>query len=334
MPVGRYNQLTVEISSTVFLVLNQTLTKFFKTTKNKHRIIFLHKTTEDNKEINMKQWSELRFILTKNDTSSLELGGSKYILKKSNSLFDSLLTFESSSYEREIEIECYISHAEDINDFNTFFELSDNSQTYKLEAYFNGSKYNATVVTADKPIEVTAIEDLYGTHTQPSATVKINLVMSSPFFYGDYSYNYEIGSGVFPKVQYPLTQRFGDNSLFMISLAQNLVPHVIDNTGNEDNGLIVTIKAYKPIVNPTIYNETTGLSMTFNLSVDSNSIIKINTIEKCVYVDGVYQGNVKNLFDKWLELIDGKNVIKFDSESGAEYAQVQVQFYNKYRALK
>ncbi len=282
----------------------------------------------------MKQWSELRFILTKNDGSSLELGGDKYIIKKSNSLFDTLLTFEASTDEREIEIECYISHADDINDFNTFFELSDKGESYKLQTYFNGSKYNATATTADKPIVVSAIEDLYGTQTQPTATVKICLVMNSPFFYSDFSYDYQIGSGTFGYFSYPLEQRLNDTKTFVVSVAQTIIPHVVDNTGNEDNGIIVTIKTYRELVNPTIYNKTTDLSTSFTMSVNANSTIEINTIEKTVYVDGVYQPNVKNLFDKWLELIEGKNVIQFDSESGAEYTDVQVKFYNKYRALK
>ncbi len=282
----------------------------------------------------MKQWSELRFILTKNDCSSLELGGEKYPIKKDNSLFNSLLTFESSSDEREIEIECYISHADDINDFNTFFELSDSIQTYKLQTYFNGSIYNSTVYTADKPIAIGGIEDLYGTQTQPTATVKVCLVMSSPFFYSNNSYNYEIGSGVFGKVEYPLTYRLDDGNFFIVSLAQGVSQHVVDNTGNENNGLIITIKTNAPLVNPTIHNKTTGLSTSFSLSVNAKSTIEINTIEKTVYVDGVYHSNVKNLFDKWLELIDGRNLIQFDSESGAESADVEIKFYNKYRALK
>ncbi len=282
----------------------------------------------------MKQWSELRFILTKNDGTTLELGGSKYPIKKDNSLFDALLTFESSVSEREIEIECFISHVDDINDFNTFFTLSDSCQEYKMELYFNGSKYNATVGTAEKPIKVSAIEDLYGTQTKPNATVQVNLVMDSPFFYSDYSYDYNIGSDILANIQYPLEHRLGDNKLFVASIYKSLTPHVVDNTGNEDNGVLITIKAYKPLVNPTIYNQTTGLSMNFNLSIESGSTIEINTIEKSVYVDDVYQGNVKNLFDKWLHLIEGKNIIQFGSEAGQEYANVEIKFYNKYRALK
>ncbi len=286
------------------------------------------------KDITMKQWSELRFVLTKNNESSLELGGSKYPIKKNNSLFDTILTFESSTDEREIEIEVYINHADDINDFNTFFEMSDSDQSYKLETYFNGSKYNATVYAADKPIEVSSIEDLYGTQTQPTSTVKVCLLMTSPFFYSDYSYDYQIGSGTFGYFKYPLDYQFQDTTLFIIGKYQSLIPHVLDNTGNEDNGLIITIKTYSRLENPTIYNKTTNLSTSFTISVNTGSTIEINTIEKSVYIDGVYQSNVKNLFDKWIQLVEGKNVIQFDSEIGAEYADVQVKFYNKYRALK
>lgn len=282
----------------------------------------------------MKQWSELRFILTKNDNTTLEIGSEKYPIKKDNSLFNSLLTFESSVEPRDIEIECFINHVDDIEDFNTFFELSDSSQSYKLEIYFNGSKYSATVSTADKPLEVCGIEDLYGTQSQPSATVKLKLVIDSPFFYSNSSYNYEIGSGIFGKIEYPLSYRLNDTNTFIVSLSQSIIPHVIDNTGNEDNGFIVTIKTYQALKNPTIYNKTTGLSMGFNLSVDNDSTIEINTIEKSVYVNNVYQSNVKNLFDKWLYLIEGKNVLEFDSESGKEYVNVEIKFYNKYRALK
>ncbi len=289
---------------------------------------------QNNKETTMKQWSELRFVITKDDDSSLEIGTDEYPIKKDNTLFNSLLTFEASYDEREIEIECYINHADDINVFNSFFELSDSSQTYKMATYFNGNKYNSTVVVSDKPIEVKAIEDLYGTDTQPTAAVKISLIMKSPFFYSDNAFEHEISSGTFGYIQYPLSHRLNDDNLFTIGYAQGFVPYIVDNTGNENNGLIITIQAPEPIVNPIIYNKTTGLSTSFNMYIDRGSTAEINTIEKSVYLDGVYQGNVKNLFDKWLELIEGKNVIQFDSESGAENAKVQVKFYNKYRALK
>ncbi len=279
-----------------------------------------------------RQWSELYFILYK-DTLSLTLGGDKYRIKKDNSLFQSLTTFEKSTDEREIEIEVYIDHVSDLTDFQKFFEMSDSDTTYLMETYFNGNKYNCTIVPDDKPFEVRKIEDLYGTHTQPTATVKVSIKMESPFFYSDYSYDYNIGSSTSYLWSFPHSYGIGDPTYFVFGLQQELVHHIVDNTGNEDNGVIVTIISGRELSDPTIKNITTGLSTSFTLSVNANSTIVINTIDKTVYVNGVYKPNVKNLFDKWLQLIEGKNVIEFESNSGSEYANVEVKFFNKYRAL-
>lgn len=295
-----------------------------------------------------KQWNNLYFVLTKNDTSSgaysvhrraggtysvLELGTNKYKIVKSNKLFQALTTFETSFDERELEIEVYINDVVDIKEFGDFFEMSNSGEKYKLEIYFNNQKYHATVTVDDKPFKVEKIEDLHGTVTQPTSTIKINLIMENPFFYSDYSYDTEIGAGITPLFKYPLPCRLNDNCDFIIGKSTEIIPHIVDNLGNENNGIIVTINTSKLLFNPTIYNDTTGFNMGFNLNVGVNSIIIINTIEKTVYVNDVYIANAKKLFDKWLTLEKGLNVIRFTALAGAETSKVKVQFYNKYRAL-
>ena len=284
----------------------------------------------------MKQWSDLHFILRKSDNTTLELGKEKYPIVKDNSLFDSLLTFEAIEEGRKIPIEVYINNISDTYEFQNFFEASRYNQNHKyiLETHCNGIKYNSTVTTNEKPYEVTKIEDLYGTETQPASSIKIELIMNDPFFYSDFSYYFEIGAGESPHIRYLLPFRIGDNDVkYSVSKSINLMPHIIDNKGNEDNGVVITIQSGKCLVNPKISNETTNLSMGFNLETGLHDIIKIDTIAKEVYLNDILQLNKKNLFDKWLLLIKGVNILKFDADSGADLAKVRVQFYNKYRAI-
>lgn len=283
----------------------------------------------------MRQWSDLYFILKKSDNATLELGKEKYPIVKDNSLFDSLLTFEAIEEGRKIPIEVYINNISDTYEFQNFFEASryNRNHKYRLETYCNGVKYNSTVITDEKPYEVTKIEDLYGTETQPASSIKIELIMNDPFFYSDFSHDFEIGAGESPYLRYMLPFRLGDNAKYSVAKAINLIPHVVDNKGNEDNGLVITIQSGKDLVNPKIVNETTELSMGFNLETGLNDIIKIDTIAKEVYLNDILQLNKKNLFDKWLLLIKGFNVLKFEAEAGADLAKVRVQFYNKYRAI-
>lgn len=279
----------------------------------------------------MKQWSDLYFILTKADNRTLTLGSDKYPIAKNNDLFNSLLTFENMEKERKIPIEVYINNANDINEFINFFEATkyNNRYRYSLATFFNGNKYNSTITTDDQAYEITKVEDLYGTETQPTSTIKLELIMDDPFFYSDFSYNEEIGVGTKALFKFP----YKPNGKLIFSKTQSLQPHIIDNEGNEDNGVIIIITSSENLKNPKIKNDTTGLSMGFNLSASLNDIIVIDTIKKKVEVNGTEVFNVKNLFDKWLRLEKGKNQISFSATSGAERCKVRIKFYKKYRGI-
>ena len=282
------------------------------------------------------QMSELFFILKKDDGTILELGGQKYPIVKSNKLFNSLFTFENLDDSRDIPIEVYINSIGDVDEFTNFFEATKYNQKYKykMDIHCNGKKYNANIITAERPLEITNIEDLYGTLTQPTATMKIELIMESPYFYGDYSYDVEIGGGTEPLLKYPLPWRWGDTNGFAVSNAQAIIPHIIENYGNENNGIIINIYSGKNLKNPRVINESTGFIMGFDMTANANDILEINTIEKTVHKNGKLMPNVKRLFDKWLMLADGINVISFDADSGAQLCKVNLKFYNKYRVLR
>ena len=279
----------------------------------------------------MKQWSDLFFILTKADNTTLTLGSDKYPIAKNNDLFNSLLTFENMEEERKIPIEVYINSVEDINEFINFFEVTkyNNKYRYSLTTFFNGNKYNSTITTDGQAYEVTKVEDLYGTETQPTSTIKLELVMNDPFFYSDFSYDEEIGAGTNALFKFP----YNINNTLIFSQTKSLQPHVIENEGNEDNGVIIIITSAENLKNPKIQNDTTGLSMGFNLSTSLNDIIVIDTIKKKVELNGLEVLNVKNLFDKWLRLEKGKNQISFSASSGAERCKVRIKFYKKYRGI-
>ncbi len=283
----------------------------------------------------MKQWDSLYFILIKDDGNTLELGTGKYKIVKNSATFNSLLTFENIEEERTIPIELYLNDINDIADFINFFEPTRYNEKcqYQMELYCNGTKYNASFTTDDKPFEVIGIEDLYGTASNPTATVKLNLVMDDPFFYSDYSYNAEIGAGSTPLMRFPLNFRLGSSRKFGVSQAKQLIPHIIDNIGDEENGVIITIFSGYTLVNPRIVNETTNFTMSINIEAATNDIIIINTIKKEVYKNGVFIANAKRLFDKWTTLIKGKNTLSFEADSGAELASVKVEFFNKFRAI-
>ena len=83
------------------------------------------------------RWQNLVFTLTKRNKEKLILGTdgliSKYVIKKSNELFDNLLTFDEELNERELNIEVYFENIADITTFQSFFELSKKGQSYKYD---------------------------------------------------------------------------------------------------------------------------------------------------------------------------------------------------------
>lgn len=284
----------------------------------------------------MKEWTNLIFTLTKSDNTTLVLGGSptgaqicKYTIKKDNGLFNSIMSFDYKSNERSIPIEVYINSMLDIRDFRDFFESTSSyelAEVYDLEILANEVYYYGTCILEDS-YDITEIEDLYGSKT---ATVKLDLTMNDPFFYSSYSYTQSIGSGTTPCFELPIAM---NKAFYLFSLVAPLVPHIIDNKGNEDNGIIIKIVSTLNLTNPKIINETTGFTMGLILKTDLHDTIEIDTKLKTVRVNGKIILNAKCIGDKWMKLERGVNVMKFKAEHGENNASVTMSFKDKYRAI-
>ena len=282
-------------------------------------------------------WENLFFEITKQDGSILTLGKDKYAIKKDNKLFDNLLTFEEELKEREIEIEVYYTDVQDIKVFQDFFELQKRGKNYKydLKITANNKIYKAQCYTDDKPFDVTEIDDLFFLETQPTATIALKLIIENQYLYSETGYKKSIGASSDYFFRYPYYVGMNNKTNNIIfGLKTGLQPYNIDNAGNEDNGVVVTVETDGDLLTPIIRNKTTGFEMGLNLSMDLGDILVVDTIKKSVIFNGEQLTNVKRLFDKWLTLQEGVNVVEFGALVGEDNATVTIEFFNKFRSVQ
>lgn len=137
-----------------------------------------------------------------------------------------------------------------------------------------------------------------------------------------------------PQKNYSLiSEKIELQEYYIISNYKPLEPVLIYNNGGDNIGFECIVKPNSPIINPTIYNITTGLSMTLFVSIKATDTLIIDTRNKSVSVNGVYYENVKKIQDNWLKLELGYNTLKFGAQEGGDDADIYITYRKKVRGL-
>lgn len=113
----------------------------------------------------------------------------------------------------------------------------------------------------------------------------------------------------------------------------------IINNGDVDTGVIISIKALGPVLNPKIYNVDTNESYILNITMAESDEIIINTRrgEKSVvlFSGGMAQNVVGYLRDgsTWFSMDPGDNVFTATADEGPENMVVSFEIINQYEGV-
>lgn len=282
-----------------------------------------------------RQWDNLKITFLNPNGKKFEIGeNTNYRIEKGGDLFSSLMVspIDDRVYsEREITVSLILSDMKDTRVITDFFTPNIN---YNLDILADGQNY-VTVARINKSFSISGIESLYGTN-EKHATVKLNLICENPVFYEQQAkvITEDTQSKDLFKYPYYLPSSNNEYFIFELKLPQRLI--IIDNKGNDANGIEVKITAYAFLKNPTLINETTRQSMTIEANLEKGNVMEINTGtlgNPYVKINGEIQYNAKRLFDKWFKIERGINMIRFKSENGEENCEVVLYYRNKYRGL-
>lgn len=104
----------------------------------------------------------------------------------------------------------------------------------------------------------------------------------------------------------------------------SLVEKKLYNDGDTDTGIIIELEAVGRVLEPTIYNRSTGESFSFKADMVTGDRIIINTNpgNKCIklYKDGEESNIINDIYfgSKWLTLRVGENIFTYTCVEGVD----------------
>lgn len=110
----------------------------------------------------------------------------------------------------------------------------------------------------------------------------------------------------------------------------------IVNSGECTTGAIFRFRASGEVVNPILYNSTTGEYIKLNFTMQDTDEIVVDTTERNRSVKLIrnhIETNIISAFDltsKWLQMEVGENIFTYSCESGSNSLEIRVLFTNKY----
>lgn len=111
------------------------------------------------------------------------------------------------------------------------------------------------------------------------------------------------------------------------------------NLGDIDTGVRMRITALGEIVNPLIYNSTTGIVMKIIDTLYENDVVEINTRSGEKSIKKISDGSVTNLISKlsdnssWMLLVPGVNILSTIADSGSEYIDIDFEIIYQYEGV-
>lgn len=116
--------------------------------------------------------------------------------------------------------------------------------------------------------------------------------------------------------------------------SQNII-----NGGDTATGMVLTVKALGSVSNPVFFDESTGGSMSFDISLVSGDELIISTVHGAKSAKlrrGGVTTNVINTLtpdSTWLELAPGDNVFYYTATSGATSMELTFSFINLFEGI-
>lgn len=170
----------------------------------------------------------------------------------------------------------------------------------------------------------------------------ISIICPNPYFYsaGPNSINTTLFSGIESMFEFPFSNESVNLPTIEMSSVQNYADKVVTYDGDSEVGVTITIHAYGPATNITIYNIETRETMKINTDklesiigsgLEAGDEIKICTIKGSKYIHFLREGestNILNCLDKntdWFTLAKGDNVFAYSADTGANNLQFKIE---------
>lgn len=201
------------------------------------------------------------------------------------------------------------------------------SMDFELE--FNGAKYFGQCFLDDK------YSFDYDGNLYRGSEINFALWFPDPYLYTETQYKYQIGYELVPLFKYPIGPEEVEEGKYVFSYIKEAQSYTIINNNPTENGIEVIIRALGPILNPKIENITTGVSTKFELQMQSDDVLYLNT--QSAFVEAKLNG-ADVLYRlaigaEMIQVISGKNIILFSADAGANNSSVEVSFRGRIPAL-
>lgn len=141
---------------------------------------------------------------------------------------------------------------------------------------------------------------------------------------------------VVPNFEFPFS--IDKEGVEMSHIIKNITK-TVNNMGDTENGVIMTLTATGTVQNPLVYNVETKERFAINYTMKAGDKIVINTNkgEKSIYnYRGGEKINIINFvtkYSKWLSMHIGENIISLDCQNGSEFLQLNITHINKFQGV-
>lgn len=175
-----------------------------------------------------------------------------------------------------------------------------------------------------------------GTVFSDDQRLMLSVICLTPYFRDNAQGEQVVRFGsTIPKFVFP----FGIADPIPISVRTTDYSKVIMNDGDAETGVILTVKAIGNVEDPIIYNQSTGETMSFDISMVAGDELVINTIRGEKSVKRTRSGNTINVLNLmtpgsgWIELETGGNQIFYSAASGVDNIQLTFAYNELYGGL-
>lgn len=156
----------------------------------------------------------------------------------------------------------------------------------------------------------------------------LQFTAGDPYIYRKDEVTFEIGEWInafeFPLVIPEEGMEFGyrQESLF----------GTIDNTGQEETGMLIRFIATGTVINPSLIKVNSGDYFKLNHTLENGDIVEISTFRGNKFIFLIKGNERTNIFHKraplckFIQLDVGDNLVRYDAEEGLEHLTVNVKF--------
>ena len=176
------------------------------------------------------------------------------------------------------------------------------------------------------------VETVEGSLFSKTQSLQVSIICPQPYFEGLHEIYNDISS-LISNFEFPFAV---EAEGIEFSYINHDVLSTVVNVGDVETGIIVEITARGEVVNPIIYDNTTGGSIGLNITLADREKIVINTNSGSRSVKLISGISETNIIDKlkanpnWFTLQPGENIFSYDAEVGVDLMSIIFRHRTKF----